>query len=126
MFSDIIKGHHERRVSLNEQVSIKAKQTSDSIEKLSEHLLVDLNHGVSVVYSNQQTIEEEIKKLQQNTNKFIKISNRWVAVYNNFNDALKELGDVKDWGIAIENDLDLISSSLSFIIQPDSKEKSKK
>lgn len=37
-------------------------------------------------------------------------------MYNNFNSALLQLGDVRDWALSVENDLDSISSSLEFII----------
>ena len=48
------------------------KRTAESIERLSVQMLNELNEGVSLVYYNQQQIEDEIKKLQLQTGKFLK------------------------------------------------------
>ena len=39
-----------------------------------------MNEGVSLVYFNQQQIEEEIKKLQLNTSKFLKSSQKYEII----------------------------------------------
>ena len=93
IFGDVLQQHKERQIVLiadngilyflyNNQINIenKLKKTTESIEKLSSHLLIELNEGVSLVYFNQQQIEEEIKKLQLNTSKFLKSSQKYEII----------------------------------------------
>lgn len=42
-------------------------------------------------------------------------SNQWISMVDNFNQALKEIGDVENWAERIEADMHSISQGLEFV-----------
>jgi hypothetical protein len=52
-------------------------------------LIDHLNEGVAQVYHNQQKIDEASKVLQANAARFSATTQKWLVMYNEFNDALK-------------------------------------
>eukprot|EP01016_Furgasonia_blochmanni_P022152 TRINITY_DN2420_c0_g1_i8.p2 TRINITY_DN2420_c0_g1~~TRINITY_DN2420_c0_g1_i8.p2 ORF type:complete len:116 (+),score=28.01 TRINITY_DN2420_c0_g1_i8:329-676(+) len=68
-------------------------------------MLHHMNDKVFVLHNNQQIIDKETKQLRAECIKFYKEANNWVALYNDLNESLKQLGDVVNWGKTIEDDL---------------------
>ena len=65
-------------------------------------------------YSNQRALENEAKILQQHINNFSKQTNQWTTMLENFNQSLKELGDVENWARTIEADITTVASALEY------------
>ena len=65
-------------------------------------------------YSNQRALENEAKLLQQHVNQFSKQTTQWMTMLENFNTALKELGDVENWARTIEADITTVASALEY------------
>ncbi|KAK3102340.1 hypothetical protein FSP39_010630 [Pinctada imbricata] len=80
------------------------------------HALVDhLNGGrVAQAYVNQKKLDTETKILQANASQFSKQTVQWLKLVEDFNTALKELGDVENWARSIETDMRTISSALEY------------
>lgn len=52
-------------------------------------MLNSVNDGVAEVFSNQKKIDAESRNLHAQTQRFSKQTAQWLALVNNFNDALK-------------------------------------
>ncbi|KAJ6224230.1 hypothetical protein RDWZM_002775 [Blomia tropicalis] len=74
-----------------------------------------LNDGVAQTYLNQRKLDSEAKQLVANIDQFSRSINQWVTLMNNFNDSLKQLGDVENWAKCIENDMNEVSSILEYV-----------
>lgn len=65
-------------------------------------------------YNNQRALENEAKVLQYNVNQFSKQTQQWMNMLENFNQSLKELGDVENWARTIETDITTLASALEY------------
>lgn len=63
-------------------------------------------------YLNQKKLDAEAKQLHNNALQFSKQTQQWLSLVDNFNSALKEIGDVENWAKVIEEDMRLISAAL--------------
>lgn len=63
---------------------------------------------------NQKRLDAEAKLLHQSALTFAKQTQQWLSLVDNFNGALKEIGDVENWAKSMENDLKTISSALEY------------
>ena len=73
-----------------------------------------LCNSVEKAYNSQRQLEYEAKQLQAHVTKLTKQTTQWVALVENFNQALKELGDVENWARTIETDMTTIASALEY------------
>ncbi|KAJ3100150.1 hypothetical protein HDU96_010434 [Phlyctochytrium bullatum] len=64
-------------------------------------------------FHNQKEIEAEAKKLQSATARYEKQTKQWLALINQFNSTLKELGDAENWGKAIDSDIRQIAKVIA-------------
>lgn len=71
-------------------------------------------HRVAQAYLNQKKLDAEAKQLHQSAIVFSKQTSQWLALIDNFNSALKELGDVENWTRTIENDMRNITTTLEY------------
>lgn len=67
---------------------------------------------VAQAYLNQKKLDAEAKQLHTNAITFSKQTQQWLSLVDNFNSALKEIGDVENWAKVIEEDMRLISAAL--------------
>lgn len=65
-------------------------------------------------YLNQKKLDAEAKQLHQSAIVFSKQTSQWLSLIDNFNSALKELGDVENWTRTIENDICNITTTLEY------------
>ncbi|KAJ3220364.1 hypothetical protein HDU67_000031 [Dinochytrium kinnereticum] len=72
---------------------------------VTDVLTETLNIRVAQAFQNQKDIEAEAKKLQNSAARYQKQTKQWLALVNQLNSALKELGDTENWGRAIERDI---------------------
>ncbi|KQK74152.1 biogenesis of lysosome-related organelles complex 1 subunit 1 [Amazona aestiva] len=73
--------------------------------RLTEALVDHLNVGVAQAYVNQRKLDHEVKTLQVQAAQFAKQTGQWITMVENFNQALKEIGDVENWARSIEMDM---------------------
>lgn len=65
-------------------------------------------------YNNQRALESEAKQLQQQVNQLSKQTQQWTQMLDQFNTALKELGDVENWARIIETDITTVACALEY------------
>ncbi|XP_059742705.1 biogenesis of lysosome-related organelles complex 1 subunit 1 isoform X1 [Bos taurus] len=82
---------------------------------LTEALVDHLNVGVAQAYMNQRKLDHEVKTLQVQAAQFAKQTGQWIGMVENFNQALKEIGDVENWARSIELDMRTIATALEYV-----------
>ncbi|NXG40051.1 BL1S1 protein, partial [Dromaius novaehollandiae] len=71
--------------------------------------------GVARAYVNQRKLDHEVKTLQIQAAQFAKQTGQWITMVENFNQALKEIGDVENWARSIEMDMRTIATALEYV-----------
>ncbi|KAE8626396.1 hypothetical protein XENTR_v10006616 [Xenopus tropicalis] len=96
----------------------REKRRKDAIAAattLTEALVDHLNVGVAQAYVNQRKLDHEVKTLQTQAAQFAKQTTQWISLVENFNQALKEIGDVENWARSIEKDMRIIATALEYV-----------
>ncbi|XP_003223234.1 biogenesis of lysosome-related organelles complex 1 subunit 1 isoform X1 [Anolis carolinensis] len=70
---------------------------------------------VAQAYVNQRKLDHEVKTLQIQAAQFAKQTGQWISMVENFNQALKEIGDVENWARSIEMDMRTIATALEYV-----------
>lgn len=117
----LIKDHQNQQNKLKEKNDLKRQQTLDSLKDVSKSLVIDVNQGIVQLFTNQQNLENESKRLHQQSTKFSKLSTNWVQLYSNLNSSVKELGDVENWTQHIHSDIQSIVKNIDFILNAKNK-----
>ena len=90
----------------------RKREAMSSVSAATGAAVDAINGGAATVWHNQQQLEAEARLLHQQTQRLAKQSSQWVATYQGFHQALKDLGDVENWAKAIESDMAFIHSAL--------------
>ncbi|KAM4048251.1 biogenesis of lysosome-related organelles complex 1 subunit 1 [Anomaloglossus baeobatrachus] len=115
MLSRLLKEH---QVKQNERKELQEKRRKEAIAAattLTEALVDHLNVGVAQAYVNQRKLDHEVKILQTQASQFAKQTTQWISLVENFNQALKEIGDVENWARSIEKDMRIIATALEYV-----------
>ncbi|KAL1463278.1 hypothetical protein WDU94_015044 [Cyamophila willieti] len=112
MLSSILKEHQAKQVNRKEEKEIRRKEALGAANELTHALVDHLNVGVAQAYLNQKKLDAEAKQLHTNAITFSKQTQQWLSLVDNFNSALKEIGDVENWAKVIEEDMRVISAAL--------------
>ncbi|KAI5710566.1 biogenesis of lysosome-related organelles complex 1 subunit 1 [Diaphorina citri] len=112
MLSSILKEHQSKQVHRKEEQEVRRKEALSAANDLTQALVDHLNVGVAQAYLNQKKLDAEAKQLHTNAITFSKQTQQWLSLVDNFNSALKEIGDVENWAKVIEEDMRLISAAL--------------
>eukprot|EP00037_Helgoeca_nana_P002007 m.31176 g.31176 ORF g.31176 m.31176 type:complete len:131 (-) comp12294_c0_seq1:373-765(-) len=113
--SEIVKRHTAEQAVRRKDSDVRRQEASVAAQKVSKVLVESLNEGVAAVFTTQKQLELEAKHLQSSLVKYTKLSNQWISMVENFNQALKEIGDVENWAERIEADMHSISQGLEFV-----------
>ncbi|KAI8344448.1 biogenesis of lysosomal organelles complex-1, subunit 1 [Chlamydoabsidia padenii] len=115
--SQLLKTHQQKQA--------ESKRCNDQLRKdvlASTHVLNDtisdhVNRGVSTMFAKQKALEQESRELAQQTARYTKQTKQWLQLVDDFNDALKELGDVQHWAQVMEQDMKAVMTTLDFVYQ---------
>jgi len=124
MLSSIAKEHQQQQQVRKQDLEKKRVHAVESTNKFSQFVLDTLNKEVSEAFVNQKKIDAKVKQLNQNSTQFVKQSQQWIHLLENFNTALKELGDVENWSKKIETDMQIINTTLNSVIEDENLEQS--
>lgn len=117
MLSSLAKEHQQQQQLRKQELEKKRIHAIESTNKFSQFVLNTLNKEVSEAFVNQKKIDAKVKQLNQNTTQFVKQSQQWMHLLENFNTALKELGDVENWSKKIESDMKIINTTLNSVLK---------
>lgn len=120
MLSSIAKEHQQQQQIRRKDLEKKRVNAIESTNRYSTFILDSLNREASEAFVNQKKIDAKVKQLNQNTTQFVKQSQQWIQLLENFNTALKELGDVENWSKKIETDMKIINTTLNSVLQDES------
>ncbi|ORZ16423.1 biogenesis of lysosome-related organelles complex 1 subunit 1 [Absidia repens] len=115
--SQLLKTHQQKQTEskrCNDQLRKEALQTAHALnDTISDHA----NQGISTMFAKQKELEQESRELALQTSKYTKQTKQWLQLVDDFNDALKELGDVKNWAEVMEQDMKAVMTTLEFVYQ---------
>ena len=111
-FQDIIAQHNAEMAQLNKSTDASRNQFVRSVEQLTETTLSDISAVSKKTYNTQKQIEAEAIKLHEKAQTISQQSKDWAANLKDFNNAVKELGDVANWASVIESDMTFIAKAL--------------
>ncbi|XP_030410700.1 biogenesis of lysosome-related organelles complex 1 subunit 1 [Gopherus evgoodei] len=124
MLSRLLREHQARQSERREQQERRRREAIAAATCLTEALTDHLNVGVAQAYVNQRKLDHEVKMLQIQAAQFAKQTGQWISMVENFNQALKEIGDVENWARSIELDMRTIATALEYVykgqLQPSS------
>lgn len=119
MLSRALKEHTSSQASIKEKQEERKREALNAIKDFSGKVVDSLNADVEKAYNNQRSLESEAKVLQQHVSQLAKQTTQWSSMLENFNQALKELGDVENWARTIETDITTIASALEYAYKGD-------
>ncbi|KAL3308776.1 biogenesis of lysosome- organelles complex 1 subunit 1, partial [Cichlidogyrus casuarinus] len=64
-------------------------------------------------YINQRKLNSEIKTMSSQIVEYKNQVDQWFNLVNDFNNAIKELGDVQNWTTAMQRDMKIIHETLT-------------
>uniref|UniRef100_A0A8C2WAP4 Biogenesis of lysosome-related organelles complex 1 subunit 1 n=1 Tax=Chinchilla lanigera TaxID=34839 RepID=A0A8C2WAP4_CHILA len=108
----------EHQVKQNERKELQEKRRRGAIAAatcLMGALVDHPNMGVAQAYMNQRKLDHEVKTLQVQAAQFAKQTSQWIGMVENFNQALREIGDVEKWACSIKLDMYTIATALEYI-----------
>ncbi|XP_063808735.1 biogenesis of lysosome-related organelles complex 1 subunit 1 [Pseudophryne corroboree] len=115
MLSRLLKEHQAKQSERKELQEKRRKEAIAAATTLTEALVDHLNVGVAQAYVNQRKLDHEVKTLQTQAAQFAKQTTQWISLVENFNQALKEIGDVENWARSIEKDMRIIATALEYV-----------
>ncbi|KAJ8024986.1 Biogenesis of lysosome-related organelles complex 1 subunit 1 [Holothuria leucospilota] len=114
MLSSLVREHQAKQAARRDIQERRRKEAIISASNVTKALVENLNNRVAIAYNNEKKLDAEAKQLQANAALFAKQSMQWLQLIENFNQALKELGDVENWSKSLESDMQTIASALEY------------
>ncbi|XP_063149647.1 biogenesis of lysosome-related organelles complex 1 subunit 1 isoform X1 [Candoia aspera] len=123
MLSRLLREHQAKQSERKELQERRRREAIAAATCLTEALVDHLNVGmtepllprVAQAYVNQRKLDHEVKTLQIQAAQFAKQTGQWISMVENFNQALKEIGDVENWARSIEMDMRTIATALEYV-----------
>eukprot|EP01116_Phalansterium_solitarium_P015382 TRINITY_DN33961_c0_g1_i1.p2 TRINITY_DN33961_c0_g1~~TRINITY_DN33961_c0_g1_i1.p2 ORF type:complete len:123 (+),score=43.90 TRINITY_DN33961_c0_g1_i1:109-477(+) len=118
MLTKLLRDHQQKQTQLRDESDQKRRAALNSVSAVTSGLMDSVNSGVANVFANQRRLEQETRNLQSQTTRFSKQTTQWLTLVDNFNDSLKEIGDIENWAKTIENDMKSIAATLAYVSKP--------
>eukprot|EP00669_Euglena_mutabilis_P012478 TRINITY_DN7112_c0_g1_i1.p2 TRINITY_DN7112_c0_g1~~TRINITY_DN7112_c0_g1_i1.p2 ORF type:complete len:141 (-),score=43.08 TRINITY_DN7112_c0_g1_i1:148-537(-) len=113
----LLREHKAETARLREEQDARVKGLLASVQEAGALLVEGVNADVGDVFSAQHALEAEARDLQAQAQRFAKQTQQWVALFDQFNSALKELGDVGNWAKYIEADVHAVVATMGAVAE---------
>ncbi|CAM9537495.1 biogenesis of lysosome-related organelles complex 1 subunit 1 [Lampetra fluviatilis] len=114
MLSALLREHQAGQAARRDAQEHRKKEAVAAAMRVADAMVDQLNVGVAQAYQNQRRLDAEAKTLQVQAAQFAKQTVQWLNMVENFNQALKEIGDVENWARSIEMDMRTIATALEY------------
>ncbi|KAI5060711.1 hypothetical protein GOP47_0025131, partial [Adiantum capillus-veneris] len=113
--TSMMQEHALRRSQAKERAE-KAKQDALATTIVVANLLVEtLNGDVHKSFQDEKRIASEAQALAVTVQRFSKQTKQWISMVNEFDMALKEVGDFENWIKIIEYDCESIANAIRHV-----------
>ena len=116
MYADLIDEYDLRRKELRTKITQAKKNLQDLARPMTSDMISSLDSEVLCLHSNQKKIEAETKSLKDNAKRLATNAEKWVELYDNLNDAMKQLGDVVNWAQMLEKDMQEVGTAVARLV----------
>ena len=106
MLQSILRDYEQQLSKKKDKIKSAEKKLIDASGKSAKEIAIDVNLPVKHAYANQKKCDKEFRKIQAEANELEKQSEKWNDSLNNFESAIRHLGD-------FEGILDFIFTCLS-------------
>ena len=113
----IVDAHDRARAQAAVAQRTRREQLMEDAALMNQAFLNGMNKEVLTVYANQREIDNEVKKMQEETAAFLKETTKWVKLYREFNAGMEKVGDVESWAKNVSMDLGIINDALKFVCE---------
>ncbi|KAI8600504.1 GCN5-like 1 [Dissophora ornata] len=110
--SQLVKEHQTKQATQKRETEHLRKEAIQSVGVFSDAVADTLSGRVSQIFVNQKSLEQEARSLSVQTARYAKQTAQWLALVEQFDSALKELGDVQNWVQVIQRDMEQVTNSL--------------
>ncbi|KAL5264716.1 hypothetical protein ACHWQZ_G005706 [Mnemiopsis leidyi] len=114
MMSQTMKRYQTKQSVQRDLQEVRRKEIQQLCSQLNVLLVNKMNGRVEGAYINQKKLQSHTRQLQYNSANLQKQSEQWLKLLDNFNEALKEIGDVSNWAKSLEDELTKISHTLAY------------
>jgi transposase len=114
MMSQTMKRYQTKQSIQRDLQEVRRKEIQQICSQLNVLLVDKMNSRVEGAYINQKKLQGHTRQLQYNSANLQKQSEQWLKLLDNFNEALKEIGDVSNWAKSLENEMTKISHTLAY------------
>lgn len=112
--SQTLKRYQTKQSIQRDLQDVRKKEIQTLCTQLNALLVDKMNCRVEGAYVNQKRLQNHTRQLQYNSANLQRQSEQWLKLLDNFNEGLKELGDVTNWAKMLENDMTKISHTLAY------------
>ena len=114
MMSQTMKRYQTKQSIQRDLQEVRRKEIQQLCSQLNVLLVNRMNSRVEGAYINQKKLQSHTRQLQYNSANLQKQSEQWLKLLDNFNEALKEIGDVSNWAKSLEDEMTKISHTLAY------------
>jgi len=112
--SQTMKRYQTKQSIQRDLQEVRRKEVQQLCTQLNVLLVDKMNSRVEGAYINQKKLQGHTRQLQYNSANLQRQSEQWLKLLDNFNEALKEIGDVSNWAKSLENEMTKISHTLAY------------
>ncbi|KAJ1799638.1 hypothetical protein LPJ75_006633 [Coemansia sp. RSA 2598] len=113
--SDILRDHQSANLEHKRATENLRKEAIKDIGDLCDTATTSLSAELSRVHANQREIESLSRDCAHLVQQHVRSTAKWTKLVDQFNDALKELGDVRNWAQVIERDMLDVAATLELV-----------
>jgi hypothetical protein len=113
--SSLVSQHNAHMAALKDHSDKQRREALAAVGAVTDGLASAVNDGVARIFVAQRKIDAEARQLQSNAAKFSKQTAAWIKLVDQFNTALKEVGDIQTWAKTIEADMQVVCATLEAV-----------